>query len=156
MLTACGDDDGKPARVISPTSVVREACEPEVQDHLDPASGTHLLPGAPAPSYATDPPTSGSHAPGRYPTGRLEQPLDRPVQVALLEEGAVLLQHRGLNGDDQARLESLAGGDVTVAPNPDLPAGVVATAWTFHQQCSAVDVDALQAFIERHAGKAAG
>jgi hypothetical protein len=41
---------------------------------------------------------------------------------------------------------------VTVAPNPDLPARVVATAWTYKQRCSAVDVGALQTFIRDHAG----
>jgi hypothetical protein len=84
-----------------------------------------------------------------------EKPLTRPVQVGLLEEGKVLLQHRGLSAADRTKLESIAGGDVVVAPYPDLPKGatVVATAWVTKQVCTGLDVTALRQFVKDHANR---
>ena len=143
-LAGCGDGDDA------------AGCSPAREEPLDPASATgHVLPGAPEPRYLTDPPTSGPHQSGAPPTGRLRQPLSRPAQVSLLEHGEVLLQHRDLSADDRADLESLVGENVTVAPNPDLPAPVVATAWTFSMRCERVDVATLRDFIREHRGHGA-
>jgi hypothetical protein len=71
----------------------------------------------------------------------------------VLETGGVLLQHRDLTAAERRRLEKLAGRRVTVAPNPDLPARVVATAWTYKRVCDGVDVSVLRAFVTAHAGK---
>lgn len=100
-----------------------------------------------------DPPTSGAHLAGATPSGVQSQPLPRPVQVAVLEEGGVLVQHRGLHDRDRRRVERLAGGGVVVAPNPELPAPVVATAWRHRLECRSVDLEALEAFIARHRGR---
>jgi hypothetical protein len=84
-------------------------------------------------------------------------PIPKPVQVGLLEDGAVLLQHRpDLAAGQLADLEALASGDVVVAPNPDLPDPVVATAWLFKRSCSSVDVDALREFVDERRGKGPG
>jgi hypothetical protein len=135
------------------------ACADEVRERLDPNSAQHLLPGAAPPAYTTDPPTSGAHQLGNWPTGVLDEPIDAPVQVALLEGGEVLLQYRprALGAAARDDLERLANRlpNVTVAPNGDLPAPVVATAWTYKQTCGAVDVDALRGFVRAHAGKGA-
>jgi hypothetical protein len=133
------------------------ACADEVQERLDGNSAQHLLPGAEPPTYTTHPPTSGAHQLGAWPTGVLDGSMPEPVQVALLEGGEVLVQYRGLDGGERRALESFASrlSRVTVAPNPDLPDRVVATAWTYKQTCSAVDTDALRRFVRAHAGKGA-
>ena len=142
-LAGCGDDEDA-------------ACSPVRAERLDPASATgHVLPGAPEPRYLTDPPTSGPHQSATPPRGRLREPLPRPAQVALLEHGEVLLQHRGLSADDRDDLEGLAGENVTVAPNPNLTSPVVATAWTTKQTCDRVDIAALREFIREHRGHGA-
>ena len=94
-------------------------------------------------------------ASGRFPAGALPHPLERPVQVAMLEAGTVLIQHRDLSADERSRLETLASDTVAVAPNPALPDRVIATAWRVKRECAGVDAGALRAFIAAHAGKGA-
>jgi hypothetical protein len=104
--------------------------------------------------YTSDPPTSGPHQAGPAVQGVVDDAIPRPVQVGILEGGSVLLQHDpDLQGDDLADLEALGGPGVVVAPNPDLPALVVATAWTYKRTCDAVDVAALREFVEERSGK---
>lgn len=132
------------------------ACGPVRREALDPQSAVHVL-GGDEPEYATDPPTSGPHQPGEPLSGVLDEPVPRPVQVGHLEAGGVLIQHRGdLDPEQLAGLRSLAGERVAVAPNPDLPDPVVATAWLFKQRCDAVDVEALRRFVDDHLGRGAG
>ncbi len=132
------------------------ACGPTVREQLDPQSFVHLL-DATEVEYLTDPPTSGAHLAGVTLTGVSESPLAPAVQVSLLEQGMVLLQHAGLAPSAVAELESLAGPEVVVAPNPDLPSPVVATAWLTKQRCEAVDTEALATFVTENAasGRAA-
>ena len=148
LLVACAGDDDAPE--------ASGACGADQQERIDPASANHVLAGADEPAYASDPPTSGPHQPGPVIGGVVDTPLSRPQQVGQLEAGAVLLQHRDLPTAELAELEALAGDQVIVAPNPDLPAPVVATAWTRKLICEAVDVDALAAFAEAHAGAGPG
>ena len=107
------------------------------------------------PTYNTDPPTSGAHAPGNHPSGVVAAPISRPVQVAMLENGEVLIQHDDVPEFQRRAFASLVstGNQVTVAPNPDLPSPIVATAWEHMLQCQRVDVDALREFITMHAAK---
>ena len=126
------------------------------REPLDSRSTQHLFPDIPDPSFLTDPPTSGPHRPGLHPTGVLQAPIGRGVQVSMLEGGAVLLQYKELTERQRTRLSSLAGGAVTVAPNPDLPAKVIATAWTAKVTCTDVDSGALRQFIRTFAGRGAG
>lgn len=116
----------------------------------------HLLPGAPEPTYTTDPPTSGPHTPGALPTGALTRPLARPAQVGALEAGVVLLQYRDLSNDELRSLTDLVTDKVVVAPNTTLPDRVVATAWLFKQTCSGVDTAALRGFIRTRVGHGPG
>jgi hypothetical protein len=67
------------------------------------------------------------------------------MQVTVLEGGGVLVQYR--RPGDRARLAPLADDRVVVAPNPDLPARVIATAWRHKLACTAVDLDALRELI---------
>ena len=129
------------------------ACGPPVQDPLDSRSLQHALPGAPPPTYATEPPTSGPHQAGGLAGGVADQPLPGPAQVGALEAGQVLLQHRDLEPAERTRLEALAGPLVVVAPNPALPTRVVASAWRTRQGCDAVDAAELRRFVSDHAGQ---
>ena len=151
LAAGCGGEQDPSLGGGTATTVPR--CSAVVEEPLDPASGQHVLPGAPAPTYSTDPPTSGAHAVGTFPTGVLQAPIDRPVQVGMLEGGAVLLQYNDLSADERSALEALATGPVTVAPNPGLTARVVATAWRFKQSCQALDVPTLSQFVSDHGGK---
>ena len=154
LLSGCVDDTG--GAIGSSSSTGR--CGPVQTEPLSPDSLHHVLPNTPEPSYPTDPPTSGAHRPGAAGiTGVQTTPVERPVQVGILEEGGILLQHKGLSAEDQRRLERQAGGDVRVAPNPTLPgtAAVIATAWQHKVACEGLDVEALKQFVRDYAGKGA-
>lgn len=140
---ACSADEGGSA-----------ACGPTTREALDPAYLVHVLEDDAGIEYTSDPPTSGPHQPGPAVGGRLDEPLARPVQVGILERGDVLLQHDpDLPAADLEALADLAGDRVVVAPNPDLPDPVVATAWLFKRTCDAVDATALQDFVDERVGK---
>jgi hypothetical protein len=128
------------------------------RDALDPGSLTHVLPGAPTPSYLTDPPTSGAHQPTPPVTGVRRKPIDPQIQVGILEQGHVILQYRGLDPAQVTELRRLASSTVVVAPAPSLPgdAKVVATAWVTRQVCRGLDVPALRAFARDRSGKGPG
>ena len=133
-------------------------CGPALRETLDPAYLVHVL-GADAAKvrYTTDPPTSGPHQPGPAIDGVVAEPIARPLQVSILERGDVLVQHRpGLSPSAVAELEALAGRHVVVAPNPDLPSPVVATAWVEKLRCDAVDTAALRTFIAERQGRGPG
>ncbi|MDP9403864.1 MAG: DUF3105 domain-containing protein [Actinomycetota bacterium] len=156
VLPSCGSgrDGAVPA---APSTALRSACDTVVVEPLDPRSAQHLLPGAPVPSYAADPPTSGPHLSGGAVSGAQAEPLAGPVQVAVLEEGGVIVQYRpNLPEEGKARLAELTGDKVVVAPNPALPDPVVATAWRHRLACRSVDLAALRAFISERAGKGPG
>jgi hypothetical protein len=129
------------------------ACDQPIREELDPASFTHVIDPATA-NFKTDPPTSGPHVSGAVPTGLVDGALPGAVQVAILEAGDVIVQYRDLTGDDLDEVKLFAGHQVVVAPNPDLPAPVIATAWTYKLTCDALDIDAIETFIADHAGAA--
>lgn len=146
LLAGCGDGDAS------------GPCGPVRREPLDRRSH-HVLPGAEGTEYQTDPPTSGPHLASPGTDDVLAEPLSPEVQVGLLEEGTVLLQHHGLDAADRRALEALAGDGVVVAPAAgplDDDAVVVATAWITKQACSAVDVDALAGFAGDHRGGGPG
>ncbi len=148
ILTACGSRDTSAPDVQS-----GDGCGPVTAERLDPSSALHLLPGAPEPTYLSDPPTSGPHLSGLPPTGVLPAAIDRPTQVLILETGSVLIQHRGLTEEELTQVAALATDQVVVAPSPALPAPVVVTAWLAKQTCEGVDLDALEQFVGDHVGR---
>lgn len=157
-VASCGNDDGDGSQATTvpeeTTTTTTGACGAEINEPLDPQSARHVIPGTEEPVYKTNPPTSGPHQTTSRPEGVLREPIPKPQQVGLLETGTVILQHRGLSPDDIAGLEGLASADdVVVAPAPDLPAPIVATAWTFKQVCQRFDAGTMSAFIAAHAGK---
>jgi hypothetical protein len=110
----------------------------------------HLGAGDPLPTYNSDPPTSGPHAPTWSRCGIYQTPIPDVVQVHDLEHGTIVVQYDPAIGEDD--LESLIAlargldGHMLVAPRPGLTDLVVATAWTHMQRFSTVDVDALREF----------
>jgi drug/metabolite transporter (DMT)-like permease len=149
FLASCAGDGSAPPTTAS--SVAAAPCGPVVEEPLDPGSSRHVLPGAEEPTYVTDPPTSGAHRSGPFPRGAVDQPVPRPVQVGVLEEGGVIIQYRA--PADAAALVPLAGDLVVVAPAPALPDTVVATAWRTKLSCTAVDAAALRTFVLEHRGR---
>jgi hypothetical protein len=153
--TACGG--GGPNGAEPPAA----GCGEVRQERIDPDHLVHLLPGAEEPAYLSDPPTSGPHAPSAAREGVADAPLTRAEQVGQLEAGVVLLQHDGtLAADDLAALEDLAGQPaVLLAPNDELPAPVIATAWTRKLVCTSLGgggTEALTAFVAEFAGHGPG
>jgi hypothetical protein len=83
-----------------------------------------------------------------------DQPIPRPAQIGVLERGDVLIQHDpDLSADQRVDLEALGTTGVVIAPNPDLPFPVVATAWTYKLTCDEVDIVALREFIDERLGQ---
>lgn len=154
LLTGCLVLAGIPACGSSP----QRACGPITRDALDPGSLTHVLPGAPPPSYLTDPPTSGAHQPTPMIHGVQRRPIAPQIQVGILEEGRVLVQYHGVSTKDVARLRTLSSHEVVVAPAASLPGNtrVVATAWVTRQECSAVDLGQLRHFVDTRARSGPG
>lgn len=125
-------------------------CSVPVREELDPSHLVHVTDPAKA-VYKTHPPTSGVHLSTPAPTGLVDEPLLEAVQVTILERGDVLVQYR--DPGDRTALAGLVRDGVVVAPQPTLPARVVATAWTYKLTCSAVDTAAVTKFADAHAGK---
>lgn len=162
LVTACGSsgERGEPTVTSSTTTTTAtttsdaRACGAILEERLDPSYLVHVVGDGSDVQYTTDPPTSGPHKAGPPVEGVVDQPLTRPVQVGILERGDVLVQHQpDLPAAAQAELATLAGPGVVIAPNPELPAPVVATAWTHKRVCDAVDLEALQGFIADRRGK---
>jgi hypothetical protein len=142
-LGACGDDASG------------RACAQPVREELDPGSLVHVVDPATA-RFTTDPPTSGPHTSSAAPAGAVDDAIPGAVQVAILERGDVLIQYRDVDAGVRAAVRALAGDRTVVAPNPTLPAPIVATAWTYRLTCRALDTDALSRFVEAHAGRSTG
>lgn len=129
-------------------------CGPIRREALDSEYLVHVIDVDAPVEYASDPPTSGPHQPSPPVSGVVDAPIPRPIQVGILERGDVLIQHRpDLDADALEALRSLAATGVVIAPAPDLPDPVVATAWVHKRSCAEVDVDALQAFVDERLGK---
>lgn len=156
LFASCGSGSDGPEPGTSPAAGDK-GCAAVVVDPLDPRGNQHLLPGAPAPSYATEPPTSGPHDAGDPVTGLQAGPLSGPVQVTVLERGGIVVQFRpALPAEEREKLADLAGERVVVAPGPSLPSQVIATAWRRRLVCEALDLAAIRKFIGDRTGKGPG
>ncbi len=111
----------------------------------------HVGPGDAQPTYNSDPPTSGPHAPNWSRCGVTGREVPDVVQVHNLEHGTVIVQYSpDLSQGDLETLTALArglgAGHMIVAPRADLDDLVVATAWTRMQRFSEVDIVGLRDF----------
>lgn len=141
---ACGDDSAAGGNCI------------EVREPLDPLSIQHVVDPDQV-TFLTDPPTSGPHVAGPAATGLHDEPLSGAAQVRALEAGGAVVLY-----DDEADRETLISllDDTTVpvaiAPGIDLPAPVVATAWTWKLTCDSPDLDAIMSFVVARSDDAPG
>ncbi|MEE8600224.1 DUF3105 domain-containing protein [Euzebya tangerina] len=117
--------------------------------------GSHLLGDTPPPvPYSSTPPTSGWHASGAIPI--TIDTLSEPQQVSVLEVGAVVITHNGLQDTERSRLEQQVRDNyadrVSVTPYDPLSEGEVTFAgWGVLQRCDGVDLDALDTFVDVYA-----
>ena len=134
LVVGCGGDDAA------------ETCV-ELREPEDQASGRHVLSEGTV-EYQTEPPTSGPHIAGPTPTGVLDASVPPEIQVRLLESGGVMVQYDdAVVGAELEQLRSIGTPSIVVAPAASqLPARIVATAWTWKLSCSAVDLRTLEAF----------
>jgi hypothetical protein len=149
-MPACADASS----AIPPATAACAAVEfPQVQ------FGSHLLGGTPPPEpYSSTPPTSGWHASGAPTVGvqPLGDPLSEPEQVSALEAGAVVVTYHDLPEPERQRLEQHVGerfaSRVAVTSYDRLASGEVAFAvWGGLQRCQALDLGALDAFVDAFA-----
>jgi hypothetical protein len=149
VLTLTGGSSSTPATAASGGALTNTttACTPTIEDALDPASVLRLLPNSPAPTYQTNPPTSGPFQVGVVVPAGSTTELTPAQQVGVLAQGGVMIQYKGLSASDVAELTTLAGPGVVVAPNSTLSAPIVATAWRKRQACTSVDTASLKQFI---------
>ena len=129
-------------------------CQVPQQETPYPGSGVHLLDETGA-TWAGDPPTSGPHRALRPSGGIHREPISRLDQVAFLEAGGVILHYDfSLASSQLAKLQTFAGPEVAVAPNPSVGPEypVIATAWTWRLRCQLVDSEILDRFIVRRVG----
>jgi hypothetical protein len=127
-------------------------CGQPFREPLNPNSVQHVIDPSSA-RFDTDPPTSGPHLFAPPPRGVVARQLLPAEQVTILEAGDVLVQYR--DPADASVTEALRQAWVTIAPNPSLKKRIVATAWTYKLECSAIDEPALQRFIAAHRGQPA-
>jgi Protein of unknown function (DUF3105) len=154
VLTITGGTVGSDARGAPSAPAADDGpCTPTATEPLDPNSVVRLLPNAPRPEYASNPPTSGAFEVGPQVPANSPVELSGPVQVGLLAEGKVLVQYRDLSAQDLAAVQALAGDTVVVAPNESLTSPIVATAWLKRQVCTAVDTDVLRRFATLNADR---
>lgn len=126
----------------------------ELREPEDPASGQHVLADGTF-EYRTDPPTSGAHVAGPTPTGVLDTTVPPAIQIRLLEAGGVMVQY-DVDAIDVGSLAALGDELTVVAPGADLPAPIVATAWTWKLSCSEVDIGRIERFGDERRTDAPG
>ena len=124
---------------------------------------THLEPGAKAPKYGTNPPTSGNHvtSPFQQADGAYVETPELIQFVHSLEHGRIEIQYApDLPEEDQLALKGVfdeSPSGVLMFPNPDMPYEVAATAWTQLMGCKryegAKTLDAIRDFLDTFRGR---
>jgi hypothetical protein len=129
----------------------------ELREPQDPQSGLHVI-DPDGLTYATDPPTSGPHAGGPPASGVFDGPLLQVMQVRILESGGAIIQYdETVSAEAVTKLTGFVSGPVALAPaGTDLPAPIVATAWTWKLTCDVVDLERIETFIAERPQDAPG
>ncbi len=125
-------------------------------ERLVATSSLHVFPGAEV-DFEHSPPAGGPHQLPAPEPGVYQDALSEPLQVGVLETGAVILQYQpGLAPQDVAALEDLAANPLVLvmpAASPfDEDAQVAFTSWGRRQLCTAASTSDAAAFVERFAG----
>lgn len=145
------------ATLTACSAAAQATCETETAETAQ--SGGHLLgDAAPPVAYSSTPPTSGWHASGspRFGVHTVDEGLSESEQVTVLEVGGVVVTWNGLDDSQQQKLAALIEAQpklLASSPYDALADGeVVFAAWGVLQRCQGVNPEALQAFVDRHAG----
>ena len=104
-------------------------------------------------TYPQTPPVGGVHSSAWQNCGIYAQPVRNENAVHSLEHGAVWIAYRpDLSASDVETLRSLARGHthVLLAPYPDLPKPVVATAWGLQLPADGASDTRLRLFVQRY------
>lgn len=128
--------------------------------HLSDEGSGHLQPGAPAPHYGTNPPTSGNHSPTPQADGAYSDMPPLVNVVHSMEHGRVEIQYApSLPSSDQLALKGVfdqSPGGVLLFPNSKMPYQVAETAWTNLLGCKryegAKTLDAIRDFRDQFRG----
>ena len=145
LIASCGDD------------AAADSCV-ELREPADPQSLLHVIDPVGV-EYESHPPTSGPHLAAPIATGLIDFPLDPALQVRILEAGNSVIQYEDLTLDEAEAVRDLANVEIVVAPGVDLPANVVATAWTWKLLCngtSQAEISAIKQFAGRRGDDAPG
>ena len=112
--------------------------------------GGHLGDGEAAPTYNSNPPTSGRHSASSTQCGIYVSEVADPVQVHNLEHGTVIIQYRpDLSESDVQLIQDLARSKpshILVAPRSDLSDAVVITSWRRLLRLDSVDVNVIDVY----------
>ncbi len=100
--------------------------------------------------YRRTPPTNGDHAPLWQNCGYYSEPIDARTAVHSMDHGVVWISYNpNLPQSQIEELRSYAEKDYTiVAPYPNLPAPVVATAWRLQLELDGADDPRLRQFVD--------
>ena len=109
------------------------------------------------PGYNSTPPTSGARAARWARCGVYRQEIPDIYQVASLSRGTVIVHYRAsFTADARDTVEQVVAGlgsGVIAAPNSDLSAPIVLTAWGALLQLQVVDPGRIGTFIEQYGGQ---
>jgi len=112
--------------------------------------GGHLAEGDLAPTYNSDPPTSGPHSPVSTECGVYTSEVPDVTQVHNLEHGTVIIQYSpGLADSDVEAIGNFARSKpshILVAPRSNLSDPVVVTSWRRMLKLGVVDLDVLNVY----------
>lgn len=156
-LTAACTPDGPPSADASEAPAATDDC---AAVETVPVQGEEHLVGDQEPPvpYNSTPPTSGWHTSTDVAivTAPDDEPLTEPEHVTVLELGGIVVSHNGLAADDQEALEALIAekfaGQAAATRYDKLAQGEVAmTAWGKLQRCEALDLEAVERFVEAYA-----
>lgn len=134
--------------------------------HIDDAGHRHIPPDSPAPSYKTNPPTSGPHVepPYQQADGAYAEEPKAIDYLHSLEHGRLEIQYAAdLPETIQLELKGLYDtmyGAALLFPNNEMPYAVAAATWTNLLACTSYEgrktLDAIRAFGKETWGKYGG
>ncbi|HYH28605.1 MAG TPA: DUF3105 domain-containing protein [Actinomycetota bacterium] len=117
----------------------------------------HLDEGEPAPTYSSNPPTSGPHDSTPSQTGTIfKTPQPSEQLVHSMEHGAVIfwtnLQEPLAKTAEDAVLDVYDQGyeSLIITPKSDMDVPLAITAWGSLQKCVGVDATEIQRFVDAH------